>query len=217
MIKRGLLALSDHKSSALSPLASLMLLSFLWSMSFSKEMMLSKALFPGFLCLFSVSLLILSLISLYGSDVKNGFLMLLVGNKASLQRYVFSHYIASVVYGIVPMTILCTGIFALSQQGTYSSIVIFFLSHLSSCLVTLSLTHILSALSAHEEKRGVHSLFLLWPFLVPSLLLSLAAMSSETLTSAVYIILLNFSLVFIFFGAMLLLTPYLLETLFDTD
>ncbi|MBX9976871.1 MAG: hypothetical protein K2X98_01300 [Alphaproteobacteria bacterium] len=199
------------------PLACLVIVSFMLGVSFAGNPEILNITIAPFLLILSASFITLGQIHTYERDAASGVLLFLVGNSAHLLSYIMGKLGRDALRLIIPLTLCATLLLGCIQPLiSISMLILFAMIHTITCLSTLALTHLLSCFSIRSDQNSLLSLFIIWPLLVPTLILSLTTLQeSDTLASSMDTICLNFGLLMLTFGGVLLIIPHLLTSAFD--
>ncbi len=200
-----------------SPLACLSTISLVWSIGFAFDSALLDSTLAPFLIIFSMCIITLSHTRTFADSMKSGILLFIIANPIEIRRYFFHKTLACFVYGVLPLTFLSSVLILFFKNGgdTLHYFLHFFMTHFLSCASTLCLTLLLSALMTQYKHPQLQGLFLVWPLLIPSLILSLITLRQEPHCDSLSTIYLNLALFMVYLGTTMLLTPFLLLSSVD--
>lgn len=197
-------------------LASLGIVSFLWFLSFSHDKNILITTVGPFLLILCTSFVVLSQIQTYHREKTSGVLLFLIGNAIALHVYVRRIFVWNAIFLITPLTFLGVLFYSFCMQEiVLSHYLAIGISLYISMLTTLLFTHLLSAFSLSRKISPLFSLFLIWPFLIPTLILSLTTFQALTLYESIDTICLNLGFFLLTCGLVYSFVPRLLKTIFD--
>lgn len=171
--------------------------------------------FPSFLLILSQTFIILCFTRIYKDDFESGVLLFLLGNRGSMVRYTLLKMVDVYIKSILPLVFLtCCMFYATGTQ--LEQLYFFGASQLILSTITFLFTQVMGALTLRPSQNDIQSLIIVYPFLVPSLILALSALNSQAFFyERLEVIYLNFGILMLTFGIVLLVIPRLLVLTFD--